>query len=113
LTTVRDADHFDALLADSHEQPVLLFKHSQSCGASFEALDQILAHRAEAASAPGLRYAMLTVQRDPALSKAVAARLGVRHETPQVILVRNGRAVWTASHFRISAAALDKAIGTM
>jgi bacillithiol system protein YtxJ len=108
LTTLRDADHLDELLADSHALPVLLFKHSQSCGTSFEALDELLAYRAERADS--LRYAMVTVQQDRELSNAIAKRFNVRHETPQVILVREGQVVWTASHFRINSRSLDQAL---
>ena len=42
--------------------------------------------------------------------EAVAAKLGVRHETPQAILVRRGKAVWSASHFRVNAASIEKAL---
>ena len=38
-----------------------------------------------------------------ALSDELAARFGIRHETPQAILLRDGVPVWTASHFRITA----------
>ena len=44
------------------------------------------------------------------LSDEAAARLGVRHETPQAILLRDGRPVWSASHFRITKQQLDAAI---
>jgi bacillithiol system protein YtxJ len=57
-----------------------------------------------------VRYAMVTVQTHRELSNAIAQRLGVRHETPQAILVRDGRAIWTASHFRVNAIELQKAI---
>jgi bacillithiol system protein YtxJ len=50
------------------------------------------------------------VQTHRDVSNAVAARLGVRHETPQAILVRGGKAIWSASHFRVNAASLDKAL---
>jgi bacillithiol system protein YtxJ len=36
--------------------------------------------------------------------------LGVRHETPQAILLRDGVPVWSASHFRITAEALKKVL---
>lgn len=108
LTPLRDAGHLDELLAGSHERPLLLFKHSRSCGTSFEALDEILAHRAERADR--VRYAMVTVQHDRDLSNAIATRFNIRHETPQVILVRGGHVVWTASHFRINGRALDQAL---
>ncbi len=120
LTPLRDADHLDELVAGSHEQPLLLFKHSRSCGTSFEALEEIVAHRnrrdtgcrQDGGATPGveMRYAMLTVQHDRELSNTLARRFNVRHETPQAILVRGGQVVWTASHFRINGRALDQAL---
>jgi spore coat polysaccharide biosynthesis protein SpsF len=53
---------------------------------------------------------MVTVQTHRAVSNAVSARLGVRHETPQALLIRDGRVVWSASHFRVTASAVDDAI---
>jgi len=98
----------DELLRDSEHLPLLLFKHSQTCGISAEALDELEAHIAEGGAA--VRYAMVTVQTHQELSNVVSSRLGIRHETPQVILVRDGRAVWTASHFRVNAVELARAI---
>ena len=53
---------------------------------------------------------MITVQTHRELSTAVAKRLGVRHETPQALLIREGRVVWSASHFRVTGGALESAI---
>jgi bacillithiol system protein YtxJ len=53
---------------------------------------------------------MVTVQTHRAVSNAAAQQLGVRHETPQALLIRDGRVVWSASHFRVTAAALEDAI---
>ena len=44
------------------------------------------------------------------LSDSAAERFGIRHETPQAILLKDGRPVWNASHFRITADALTRAI---
>ena len=96
------------LLRESERLPLLLFKHSESCGVSAEALDELEAHIAEGGAA--VRYAVVTVQTHRELSNLVASRLGVRHETPQAILVRDGRAIWTASHVRVNAGELARAI---
>ena len=53
-------------------------------------------------------YKMVTVQSHRSVSDHAAARLGIRHETPQAILLRDGRPVWSASHFRITADALGQ-----
>ena len=110
LTRVQQLDDLDRLIAESDERPVLLFKHSRSCGISAEALDELIDHLN--ADAPTARYAMVTVQTHREVSNAVAARLGVRHQTPQAILVRDGRAVWSASHFHVNAAEIRQAMAT-
>jgi bacillithiol system protein YtxJ len=117
LTTVQRIDELESLLAESEKRPLLLFKHSRSCGISAEALDELIEHlnsRLEAAaheaSAHHPRYAVVTVQTHREVSNAVAAKLGVRHETPQAIIVRGGKAVWSASHFRVNAASIQKAL---
>ena len=108
LTHLQGIEELEALLAESSNRPLLLFKHSVSCGTSFEALDELIDHLNE--DRLPARYAMITVQTHRELSTAVARRLGVRHETPQALLIRAGRVVWSASHFRVTADAVDAAI---
>jgi bacillithiol system protein YtxJ len=119
LTHLQHIDELDTLLAESSDRPLLLFKHSMSCGTSYEALDELMDHlnrrpaeagRHERGDRPPARYAMITVQTHRDLSTAVATRLGVRHETPQALLIRAGRVVWSASHFRVTGGALEAAI---
>ena len=111
LTPLSDLDMLEAAIAESVERPVLLFKHSRTCGVSCEALDELQTHVAEhAGNSSGASYKMITVQSHRGLSDSAAERLGIRHETPQVILLKDGRAVWNTSHFRITAAALARAI---
>ena len=109
LKPLSDISELDAAIAESRERPVLLFKHSRTCGISCGALDELRAH-AETSSASAA-YRLITVQSHRHLSDEAAARLGVRHETPQAILLRDGRPVWAASHFRITKVHLDKALG--
>ena len=108
LTTLSAVAQLEQLLAASSDKPVLLFKHSYSCGVSAEALDELIAHLEQAAA--DVTYAMVTVQTHRDVSNAVAKQLGIRHETPQALLIRDGRVVWSASHFRVNAASLDKAL---
>jgi bacillithiol system protein YtxJ len=114
LTPLSGLAELEQVISDSHLKPVLLFKHSYTCGISAEALDELRTHLDEQAATPaGVRYAMVTVQTHRDVSNAIAAKLGVRHETPQAILVRAGRAVWSASHFRINAAELTRALAVV
>ncbi len=108
LIPISGIDDLERLIAESESRPVLLFKHSRSCGVSVEALDELIEHLS--ANQADAQYAMVTVQTHRELSNAVSARLGVRHETPQAIVVRGGQVRWSASHFRVNAASIDKAL---
>lgn len=107
LVPLQDIESLDEAIAESQDRPVLLFKHSRYCGVSCEALDELHSH-IESRAAGAVAYKMITVQTHRPLSDAVAQRLGIRHETPQAILLRDGKAVWNASHFRITASQLDQ-----
>ena len=109
LVPVPDLESLDAAIAESQDRPVLLFKHSRYCGVSCEALDELQSH-IDSRTPGTVSYKMITVQAHRSVSDAVAQRLGIRHETPQAILLRDGKAVWNASHFRITASQLDQVL---
>ena len=113
LTQLQHIEQLDRLLSESHTRPLLLFKHSFSCGVSAEALDELIDHlNADivAAGVPDPRYAIVTVQTHRDVSNAVSMKLGIRHETPQALLIRDGRVIWSASHFRVTAEAMKQAL---
>jgi bacillithiol system protein YtxJ len=105
LHTIAD---LDAALAESRERPVLLFKHSLTCPISARAFREFNAYLEQAD--PRARYSLITVQTAREVSNEAAARLHIEHHSPQAILVRNGREVWNASHFSITASTLAAAI---
>ncbi|MBP7778895.1 MAG: bacillithiol system redox-active protein YtxJ [Acidobacteria bacterium] len=86
------ARDLETALSASHIEPVILFKHSQTCGVSLMARE-LLAD----GSVPRPLHEIV-VQRQRELSNAVASTLGVRHESPQVVVVARGAAVWHSSH---------------
>ena len=106
LVSIEDVD---AVLVESSTRPVLLLKHSYACGTSAQALDELLAH-IDARDGATVTFAMVTVQTHREVSNALASRLGVRHQTPQALLIRDGKVVWHASHFRVTADAIAAAI---
>ena len=111
LKALRHLTDLDRLLEESAHRPVLLFKHSYSCGTSAEALDELIAHLDERRR-HDTDYAVVTVQTHREISNAVSARLGVRHETPQALLIRDRRVVWSASHFRVTSNSVRTAIAS-
>lgn len=108
LKPLADTDALEAAIAESRERPVVIFKHSRTCGISCEAYDELHAHLAE--TPVEASYNLITVQSHRRVSDEAAERFGVRHETPQVILLRDGVPVWNASHFRITAQELKRVL---
>ena len=99
---VPDVAALDALLGQSVATPVVLFNHDRYC--------PISRHVARALGALAGPIALIDVTRQHELKRAVAARTGVAHESPQVIVVRDGRVTWSASHFAITANAVAHAV---
>ena len=99
---LNETQRLDELLAQSGEQPIILFKHSDTCGISARAYREMT--RVEQ------RVALVTVQKARALSNEIESRFALPHQTPQVLVVRDGMLVWSASHFRITADAVARAV---
>lgn len=108
LQPIADIAALDAAIAESRERPVLLFKHSRTCGISCEAIEELHAHIAE--HPDGAAYRLITVQSHRTVADAVTSRLGIRHESPQAIVLRNGGVVWHGSHFKITAEQLKRVL---
>lgn len=112
VLTVSEVRELDRLLERSRERPVWLFKHSLTCGVSDRARREYLSFVATAGDGmddAAAEFALLEVQRSRPLSRAVAESTGIRHQSPQAILLRDGKAVWHASHFNITAESLAEA----
>jgi bacillithiol system protein YtxJ len=54
--------------------------------------------------------ALVEVQRARELSREIENRTGIKHESPQIIVLRNGQVVWDASHFQITREAVTEAV---
>jgi bacillithiol system protein YtxJ len=77
---------------------VVLFKHSPRCAVSRTALREM---EEFAAGNPEIPVFVIDVVDSRELSRELAERTGVRHESPQVVIWREGAVVWHASHYRI------------
>jgi monothiol bacilliredoxin len=97
-----DDSSIGALIEESHRHPVVLFKHDPYCGVSAAAEEELEELEGE--------VVLLDVSRQHGLKREVVELTGVRHESPQVIVLRGGAVAWTASHFRITAEAVRRAL---
>ena len=99
---IDDRSALESLLTDSKQKPVIVFKHSNACSISSRAYREMEKVEAE--------VNILVVQSAREVSRELANLTGVRHETPQVIVLRDGKAVWNASHFDVQAGAVAEAL---
>jgi bacillithiol system protein YtxJ len=104
MNTVSTRADLDALF----DRPVaLVYKHSMTCPisrAAHKELDALLA------ADPDAPVYMLDVHRSRDLSDYVAERTGLRHESPQAIVLRDGQPAWHAAHFSITRTAVEAAL---
>ena len=101
---VREDGDLESALA---EPVAVLYKHSPLCGLSAIAAGQVRTFLEAGAGAP---VYVLDVIRERKLAREVERRLGIRHESPQAIVLRDGKAVWHASHRGVTAEALREAV---
>ena len=105
FTPVTDLDALEQLFSRSQTAPVILFQHDPFCGVSRAAYREL-------AQLPGA-IALVDVAHTRALAPVIALRTGIRHESPQVIILYHGAAVWSASHGAITAAVVGRAIAVL
>lgn len=98
----------EKIIEESKELPVLIYKHSTRCGISSMALDRLERSWDEGGKAIKPYFLDLIANRN--ISNIVAEMFNVYHQSPQIIVIRNGKAVFDESHMGISFQAVKSAI---
>jgi len=103
-----DLGQLHEIITLSETKPVLIFKHSTTCGISrmalkqfenqFDLNDQVVSY-----------YLDLLTYRS--ISNEVAVRFGVEHQSPQLLLIQDGKCVFDASHGAIDVSDLRAKFG--
>ena len=99
-TELTEAGQLQTLLLDSHKQPVLIFKHSTSCSISKTALSRLERNWNET-EMKNVKSYFLDLLSHRNISNKIAEQFLVEHQSPQVLLIRNGESVYDKSHFDI------------
>jgi bacillithiol system protein YtxJ len=92
-------EQLGAIDSESNSTVVLLFKHSTSCSISSTALNR-LERKWQNDIAIKPYYLDLLAHRD--VSNDIARRYNIEHQSPQVLVISNGKCIYTNSHFGIS-----------
>lgn len=91
-------EQLQQIINDSLQRPQLVYKHSSRCGIS-----SMVLRRLERESPPDtLDYYFVDVIRNRDVSNKIAEQFNVYHESPQILLIKNGECVYDESHYAIS-----------
>ncbi|MYF41034.1 MAG: bacillithiol system redox-active protein YtxJ [Rhodothermaceae bacterium] len=104
----RSIDSTDGLqdaLDRSQSEPIVLFKHSNTCDLSAMARREMVTI--------DIPVFELVVQTARPLSNHIEAHFGIRHESPQVILLHEGEAIFNASHRAVTADNIYSAVSPL
>jgi bacillithiol system protein YtxJ len=107
LVELHEEQDLGPLFEQSQKEPVVLFKHSTQCSRSAAAYDEL---QDFVSRNPEVPCGMVLVIEDRELSDTLEEQFGIEHESPQAIVISQGNPVWHASHFRVTASALEEAI---
>lgn len=95
INKITSIEELEEVFVKSNEKPVALFKHSTTCPISASVYHEVQNVDGE--------VNVVIVQSARNVSNEIAARTGVRHESPQAIVLKDGKAVYHASHYDITA----------
>ena len=98
--SLNDSRQLDEILVESAKQPVLIYKHSTRCTISRSALDRLERKWNPSAAGDVKRY-FLDLLSYRNISNRIAEIFQVEHQSPQVIVISNGKSVLDLSHFDI------------
>jgi bacillithiol system protein YtxJ len=99
-----DLGQLNEIVAASGEKPVVIFKHSTRCSVSRMALKQF-ENEFDSAEKAETYFLDLIAYRD--ISNEIASRFQVMHQSPQLLLIKNGKSVYNVSHSDIDAQKLN------
>lgn len=101
---LQDLGQLNEIMETSREKPVLIFKHSTRCSVSRMALKQFENEYTIPENEATLYFLDLIAFRD--VSNEIANRFSVTHQSPQLLLIKDGKSVYDVSHSEIDAMVL-------
>lgn len=99
-------DQLNVIDKESHHQPIAIFKHSSRCGTSSMALRQFEKQFSLENESVKLYFLDLISFRD--VSNEIAIRFQVFHQSPQLIILKEGNTIHHSSHYQIDAGLLEQ-----
>lgn len=103
MIKITDMKQLNRFLEENSSGDCLIYKHSYRCGLCIASMEEVEAFQLEQKSCP---VCIIDVVKDRELSLALADTLNVLHQSPQAILIRDGKVLWNASHQSVTCKAM-------
>lgn len=94
---LKELDQWREVIESSKNRNIYIFKHSSRCGVSSMVLKRLEKQLGER----GLDYFYLHIQAYRDLSNQIADELRIRHESPQLIVLKSGKVLAHGSHYNL------------
>jgi len=92
---INSTEELKNLFEQSFEKPIVLFKHSLTCPISAGVYQEVSGADAD--------INLIIMQRARSVSTEIAEKTGIRHESPQAIVIKDGKPIYHASHYDVTA----------
>jgi bacillithiol system protein YtxJ len=103
--TLTNTNQIDELVQSSKDHKVVIFKHSTTCGIS-RIVYKNFEREVDTINTEDTRFYYLDLKMFRSVSNYISEKLKVRHESPQMIVLRNGEVIHHDSHHAISASSI-------
>ena len=97
----------DELIKKSFNAPIVLFKHSTRCSISSMALNRM------SSGIEDLDFNLLDIIAYRDISNEVATRFNINHQSPQVLIIHQGKCIFNTSHLGISSSVVKKQLALL
>lgn len=98
---LRSANELDQIKQKSQEEPVVIFKHSTSCPISSMAINR-LERSWDNEEMGNIKPYYLDLIQYRSISNLIEEKFGIPHESPQIMVIKNGDVIYDTSHMGIN-----------
>jgi bacillithiol system protein YtxJ len=105
---IKESSKLHDLDEASHNKIQLIYKHSTRCATSYFALKNLQSMPKESLEFTNIYIVDVISQR--AISRHISQHYKVKHESPQVILVKDGQVLWNGAHGEVRTEVIFKVI---
>lgn len=106
---ITTTEEWDKVLEKSSSRDQIILKHSTTCPVSFNALDEYNNYLADSPNS-NIDYTLVKVRESRPVSNKIADNLGVKHESPQIIYIKDKAKYWSATHWAVTKAHMKAVI---